>query len=157
MKGKSSMLSICNFPIQSTGSEILRATVIDLANAGFQLLATVHDSVIVEVDSKDWEQEEIRLKAVMKSTTQQLLGGKEILVETKIIHPGERYHDERGKDMWDFLEKRLRLNKGTPMSNQVSPNGIPGPLFIDINNSSIVKGSNGEPDAVIYQSPFIQS
>jgi hypothetical protein len=43
------------------------------------------------------------------------------------------------------------------MSNQVSPNGIPGPLFIDINNSSIVKGSNGEPDAVIYQSPFIQS
>lgn len=114
LKGKSSMLSICNFPIQSTGSEILRATVIDLANAGFQLLATVHDSVIVEVDSKDWEQEEIRLKAVMKSTTQQLLGGKEILVETKIIHPGERYHDERGKDMWDFLEKRLRLNKGTP-------------------------------------------
>ena len=112
IKGKSSMLSICNFPIQSTGSEILRATVIDLANAGFHLLATVHDSVIVEADSKDWEQEEIRLKAVMKSTTQQLLGGKEILVDTKVIRPGERYHDERGKDMWDFLEKRLKLNKG---------------------------------------------
>ena len=43
------------------------------------------------------------------------------------------------------------------MSNPASPNGKPGPLFIDINNSSIVKGSNGDPDAVIYQSPFIQS
>jgi DNA polymerase-1 len=114
VKGKSSILSICNFPIQATGSEILRATVIDLANAGFHLLATVHDSVIVEVDSKDWGQEEIRLKAVMKSTTEELLNGKEIRVDTKVIHPGERYHDERGKDMWDFLENRLKLNKGTP-------------------------------------------
>ena len=113
MKGKSSILSICNFPIQATGSEILRATVIDLANAGFHLLATVHDSVIVEVDSKDWEQEEVRLKALMKSTTQELLNGKEILVDTKIIQPGDRYHDERGKDMWDFLENHLKLNKGT--------------------------------------------
>ena len=43
------------------------------------------------------------------------------------------------------------------MGNPASPNGKPGPLFIDINNSSIVKGSNGDPDAVIYQSPFIQS
>ena len=91
----------------------MRATVIDLANAGFHLLATVHDSVIVEVDSKDWEQEEVRLKALMKSTTQELLNGKEILVDTKIIQPGDRYHDERGKDMWDFLENRLKLNKGT--------------------------------------------
>jgi hypothetical protein len=43
------------------------------------------------------------------------------------------------------------------MSNPASPNGNPGPLFIDINNSGIVKGNNGEPDAVLYRSPYMQS
>jgi len=43
------------------------------------------------------------------------------------------------------------------MSNPASPNGNPGPLFIDINNSSIVKGVKGEPDAVLYRSPYMKS
>ena len=43
------------------------------------------------------------------------------------------------------------------MSNPASPNGNPGPLFIDINNSSIVKGGKGEPDAVLYRSPYMKS
>ena len=81
---------------------------------GSELIVLDRDSLITInklVDSID--QQIGCLKALMKSTTQELLNGKEILVDTKIIQPGDRYHDERGKDMWDFLENRLKLNKGT--------------------------------------------
>lgn len=111
MTGKNSILSICNFPIQATGSEILRATVITLADAGFRQLATVHDSVIVETDAEIHAEEEERLKNLMTETTAQLLDGNGVLVDTKVIQPGERYHDDRGKDMWKFLQSKLSLSR----------------------------------------------
>jgi hypothetical protein len=65
--------------------------------------------VIVEIDAVIQAEEEERLKNLMTETTAQLLEGNGVLVDTKVLLPGERYHDDRGKDMWKFLKSRLTL------------------------------------------------
>ena len=49
---------------------------------------------------------------------------------------------------YPLADKVLQL-KSLPYTNN-----RPGPLFININNNSIVKGENGEPDGKIWQSPY---
>ena len=107
--GKNPALSIRNFPVQATGSEILRATVIRLSEQGFELLATVHDSVIVELPIDGWETRKIQLGDIMTDATRPLLNGHGVLVDSKVLHPGERYHDERGTEMWAFITEKLGL------------------------------------------------
>ena len=106
-QGKSPTLSALNFPVQATGSEILRATVIRLAAEGFDVCATLHDSVLVELDLEDWEERLNRLEFVMTEATRPLLDGHGVSVESKVLMPGERYLEEKGRETWKFMSSKL--------------------------------------------------
>ena len=103
-------MSALNFPVQATGSEILRATVIRLAAEGFEISATLHDSAMVELDLEDWEERLNRLEFVMTEATRPLLGGHGVLVESKVLMPGERYLEEKGRETWEFMSAKLGLD-----------------------------------------------
>jgi hypothetical protein len=106
-QGKSPTLSALNFPVQATGSEILRATVIRLAAEGFDVCATLHDSVLVALDLEDWEERLNRLEFVMTEATRPLLDGHGVSVESKVLMPGERYLEEKGRETWEFMASKL--------------------------------------------------
>jgi hypothetical protein len=110
-QGKSSTLSALNFPVQGTGSEILRATVIRLAAEGFEICATLHDSVMVELDLGDWQARLRHLEFVMTESTRPLLGGHGVTVESKVLMPGERYLEEKGRGTWEFMSEKLDLDR----------------------------------------------
>jgi len=109
-QGKDSTLSSLNFPVQATGSEILRATVIRLAAEGFEICATVHDSVVVELPLDGWKERKERLEFVMTEATRPLLNGHGVLVDSKVLLPGERYVDDRGREMFELMAGRLGLD-----------------------------------------------
>ena len=110
-QGKSSTLSSLNFPVQGTGSEILRATVIRLAAEGFEICATLHDSVMVELDLEDWQARLRHLEFVMTESTRPLLGGYGVTVESKVLMPGERYLEDKGRGTWEFMSEKLDLDR----------------------------------------------
>jgi hypothetical protein len=44
---------------------------------------------------------------VMRDASAVVLRGYELPSDCQIIRPGERYHDKRGKSMWDTVTKLL--------------------------------------------------
>lgn len=108
-QGKSSTLSALNFPVQATGSEILRATVIRLAEEGFEICATLHDSVMVELDFDGWQDRLRHLEFIMAESTRPLLEGHAVAVDSKVLMPGERYLDQKGNSTWQFMSGKLGL------------------------------------------------
>lgn len=119
--------SVRNFPLQAHGAEILRIASILLNNAGIEVCAPVHDAFLIR--GPDGEIEEITKKAqaLMEQASREVLNGFTIRTDVKIIHPGERYSDPRGQEMWDRITGILETiqRENTPSEIQSVP-AIPG-------------------------------
>jgi hypothetical protein len=108
-QGKPTRLSALNFPIQATGSEILRAAIIRLADEGYKVCAHQHDSIMTELDLNGWEENLRQFEYIMTEATRPLLCGHTIAVESRVLMPGERYIQDRGRSIWDFVSKKLDI------------------------------------------------
>lgn len=107
--GKSTYLSSLNFPLQASGSDILRACVINLAEEGYEICATQHDSVFVEMDVNEISEKLNHLETIMENVSCPLLNGHSLLVESKVLMPGERYLGNKDKKFWRFISCELGL------------------------------------------------
>jgi hypothetical protein len=47
----------------------------------------------------------VALDRVMRDASAIVLRGYELPTDMKIIHPGERYEDDRGRDMWGTVTR----------------------------------------------------
>jgi DNA polymerase I len=92
--------TIRNFPIQSTGSEILHALCILAEWRRIKLVAPIHDAVVAEGELADAEDLARELDRLMRDASAVVLRGHELPSGYQIIRPGERYFDERGEAMW---------------------------------------------------------
>jgi DNA polymerase I len=101
-----------NFPIQSTGSEILHVACILAERRGIEIVAPIHDAILVEGDLADAEELAEAVDRLMRGAAAVVLRGHELPTDRQIIKPGERYFDERGEAMWKtvngLLAKRSR-------------------------------------------------
>jgi hypothetical protein len=101
-----------NFPIQSTGSEILHVACILAERRGIEIVAPIHDAILVEGDLADAEDLADAVDRLMRDAAAVVLRGHELPTDRQIIKPGERYFDERGEAMWKtvngLLAKRSR-------------------------------------------------
>jgi hypothetical protein len=97
--------SIRNWPVQSTGAEILRVACILATRHNIRLLAPVHDAVLIEAPTDRIEIDVAFTQEIMRRASRILLnattdGTHELRTDAKIIrHPG-RYTDKRGEEIW---------------------------------------------------------
>jgi DNA polymerase I len=99
--------TVRNFPIQSTGAEILHVACILGERRGIHIVAPVHDALMAEADLDQADDVSAALDRVMCDASAIVLQGYELRTDCQIIRPGERYFDDRGEKMWNTVEKLL--------------------------------------------------
>jgi DNA polymerase I len=104
--------SIRNFPIQATGAEILRIACILAVRHGIELLAPIHDAVLIEGPTEQIEATAALMAELMRRASRIVLnataaGKHELRTDVKFIRYPDRYVDGRGEDIWDRVLKLL--------------------------------------------------
>jgi DNA polymerase I-like protein with 3'-5' exonuclease and polymerase domains len=97
--------TVRNFPIQSTGSEILHVACVLAERRGIRIVAPVHDAIMAEAPVDQAEDVSAALDRVMRDAAALVLRGYELPTDIQMILPGQRYYDERGEAMWNTVSK----------------------------------------------------
>jgi hypothetical protein len=93
--------SLQNHPMQSHGAEMLRLACCFLVEAGIELVAPVHDAVMVEASIEEIDQVVERTQELMQRAGRIVLGGVEIRTDVDVIRWPDRFSDPRGEAMWE--------------------------------------------------------
>jgi DNA polymerase I len=108
-------LSIINWPVQATGGDILRIACVWASRYRLQLLAPVHDAVLLESTADRIERDAAFLQDLMRRASRVVLGGHELRTDADIVRWPDHYTDDRGDEIWilitgllDKLERRKR-------------------------------------------------
>ena len=104
--------TVQNFPVQSCGAEILHVASILAERRGIEIVAPVHDALMVECDLDRAEEVSAALDQVMGDASYIVLGGHRLPTDEQIIRPGENYYDDRGEAMWNTVIRLLEKIEG---------------------------------------------
>jgi DNA polymerase-1 len=106
--------TVRNFPIQSTGAEILHVASVLAERRGIKIVAPIHDAFIAEADANQEEETSAALDRVMRDASRVVLRGYELRTDVQIIRAGDRYFEKRGLEMWTAITEILtRLERQT--------------------------------------------
>ena len=96
--------SILNWPMQSTGADVLRLSCVRLMTAGVKICAPIHDAVLIEAPLEMID-EHVRLtRSIMEQACRDVLGGKPCRIDAEVIRAPDRYMDtKRGVGMWNTV------------------------------------------------------
>ncbi|MFC1745757.1 DNA polymerase [Candidatus Riflebacteria bacterium] len=94
---------IANFPCQATGAEILRRACYEVEKFNLKIIATVHDSIIVECDIGQAPLVSEQLRIAMEKGSEFLLGGKKLRTDETIVRYPGRYREDI--ETWGKLKK----------------------------------------------------
>jgi hypothetical protein len=96
-----------NWRVQATAGEVLRVAVCALGAAGFTLNATVHDSVLLEVDAPGAEDAAREAERIMVAASVTVLG-EPLRVNRRVIGPGGRLLEKGSPtNTWNKLWRLL--------------------------------------------------
>jgi DNA polymerase I len=103
--------TVRNFPVQSTGAEILHVTCLLAERRGIEAIGPVHDALLVEGPADRAVEISIALDQVMRDGSAVILRGYELPTDMgdldgPILH-GQRYFDKRGAEMWETVSRLL--------------------------------------------------
>ncbi|MBT5928281.1 MAG: DNA polymerase I [Verrucomicrobia bacterium] len=94
--------SVKNFPVQANGAEMLRLAIMKMHTVGIQVIAPVHDAVMIEGASSEIETHTMKAQECMRWASQQILPGFPLDSDAMIVNYPNRYMDEdRGTVMWN--------------------------------------------------------
>ena len=118
-------LSIRNWPIQSTGADILRIACILAVRHGIKLLAPVHDAVLIEAPIDRIEADVALMQEIMRRASRIVLnrdanGTIELRTDYKIVRYPERYRDKRGIKIWDEVMDLLAQHRDTAQNKKTA-------------------------------------
>jgi DNA polymerase-1 len=100
--------SLMNWPMQSAGSEMMRAAAIAATEAGIEVCCPVHDAFLISAPTGQIDDDVAAMRAIMSKAGQVVTGGLDVRTDVKIVHAPHRYMDKRGKGMWDTVMALLR-------------------------------------------------
>jgi DNA polymerase-1 len=101
--------SLCNFPMQANGAEMLRLACIRLIADGIRICAPVHDAILIEAPLAELDAVIAHTQAVMRAASAAVLDGFMLESDAKIVRSPERYMDKRGIGMWNTVMDQLGL------------------------------------------------
>jgi hypothetical protein len=99
--------TVRNFPMQSTGAEILHATCILAERRGIEIVAPVHDALMAQCPLEEVEDVSAALDRCMRDASALVLRSYELPTDEQRILPGQSYFDERGEAMWTTVTNLL--------------------------------------------------
>lgn len=102
--------SLCNFPMQANGAEMLRLACISLMGDGVRVCAPVHDAILIEAPLGELDAVVAHTQAVMRAASAAILDGFMLESDAKLVRAPERYMDERGAAMWNMVMAKLGLD-----------------------------------------------
>ena len=97
--------TVRNFPIQSTGAEILHVASVLAERRGIAIVAPIHDAFLAEADADCAEEVSAALDQVMRDASRIVLRGYELRTDRQSIGAGEHYFDDRGLAMWETVTR----------------------------------------------------
>jgi hypothetical protein len=95
--------SLCNFPMQANGAEMLRLACCMLVEDGIKVCAPVHDAVLIEAPLEHLDEVVARTKAIMAGASSVVLDGFRLRSDAEIFRHPDRYSDPRGEHMWETV------------------------------------------------------
>jgi DNA polymerase I len=104
--------SIRNWPIQTSGADILRIACVWAARRGIRLLAPVHDAVLIEAPIERIEADVELMREIMRRASRVVLnatadGPHELRTDFGIVRHPDRYMDKRGVKFWEMVMELL--------------------------------------------------
>lgn len=100
--------SLANFPCQANGAEMLRLACCMLTEAGISVCAPVHDAVLIEGPAAGFDAVVAKAQAIMEEAGRIVLDGFTVRTEVKIVGPGQRFSDSRGRRMFETVMDIIR-------------------------------------------------
>ena len=113
-----------NWPIQSTGSDVLRMAMLDVQEQGFKVCALVHDAILVELPLGD-ERNIKQVQRTMELAAQKIIGIP-IRVDCKEIK-GNFKQKKKNQQLFETIFQKIREyknNKASPIGMYASPNQV---------------------------------
>jgi hypothetical protein len=108
--------TLLNWSIQAAGADVLRLATILLAEEGFDLLTTCHDSLLVSVSEDKAEISQAELARVMQGAAEVAVGIP-IRVDVQVVQPGERLLTGDTKPMWERVMALLESGAQPRVNN----------------------------------------
>ena len=98
--------TIRNWPIQSSGADILRIACVWATRRGIRLLAPVHDAVLIEAPEDRIEADVKLMREIWRRASRVVFnatadGPHELRTDYKIVRYPDRYTDKRGVKFWN--------------------------------------------------------
>jgi hypothetical protein len=104
--------SLRNFPCQANGAEMLRLACSLATERGIQVVAPVHDAVMVEGPAESIHDIVNETQTAMAEASEILLDEFRLRSDAKVIQWPDRYMDERGREFWDRVMGLLPVESG---------------------------------------------
>jgi DNA polymerase I len=101
---EASPASLRNWPVQSTGAEVLRLACCLATEAGIAVCAPVHDALLIEAPIDAIDEHVARTQDLMTEAGRIVLGGFPLRTDSTVIRYPNRYADKRGTRMWAEVE-----------------------------------------------------
>ena len=115
--------SLQNWPIQSTGADILGMAMLDVQEQGFKVCGLVHDAILVELPLGE-ERKINEVQRIMELAAHKVIGIP-IRVDCKEII-GNYKQKKKNQDLFDAIFKKIEeyknKNKASPIWLEASPN-----------------------------------
>jgi DNA polymerase I-like protein with 3'-5' exonuclease and polymerase domains len=92
--------SIRNWPVQATGADILRIACIMATRRGLELVASVHDAVLLQAPIESIDADVVLMQDIMRRAGRVVLGPIDLRTDAVIVRYPDRYSDKRGEQMW---------------------------------------------------------
>lgn len=108
LRGNINIRSVMNYPMQANGAEILRLAIILAFEVGVDVIAPVHDALLIEFDLGQEDEMIAKTQAAMGKASRIVLNGFEIKTDVVVVRYPDRYQDKRGVKMWDLVWKIIR-------------------------------------------------
>jgi len=99
--------SLINFPIQSTGAEILRLACSLATEQGIMVCCPIHDAVLIEAPVELIDEISARTQECLTEASRIVLDGFELRSDIEIIRYPDRFVDEDGIETWNEIMKLL--------------------------------------------------
>jgi hypothetical protein len=108
--------TILNFPMQANGAEMLRVACMLGTEAGIEIIAPVHDAVMIAAPLYRLEEDVVAMQEIMRLASTKVLNGFELRTDAKVIRHPDRYMDGRGLAMWERIMRLLE--EPAPLQHQ---------------------------------------
>jgi len=99
-----------NFPMQANGAEMLRLACCLITERNIELVAPVHDAVMICAPLDRLEHDIAATQAAMVEASSVVLSGFELRSDAKVVKYPDRYSDARGAKMWTTVTRILAEN-----------------------------------------------